>query len=140
MAPSIAQVGAAHSNSAVLAAQRGIMFKNNGRITLEKALPRALLALRLGCAVVFFYGLSDLGEAVSYSIGVIEMALLLAFLLGFKKTFTYGVMFGLHAISSSVLSGNTWHRSKALTCRLADGPRCMRYSSSDTPIRLPVRC
>lgn len=44
-----------------------------------------------------YYHVSGLNETVGLVIGVLWMALLIAFLAGFKKTFSYALVFILHA-------------------------------------------
>lgn len=83
-------------------------------------LPRALLMLRLGVFVVMFiwtidkfvrpehsakifasfYFIGGLGNLPVYLIGAVEMTILLGFLAGFKKRFTYGFVLLLHGIST----------------------------------------
>ncbi len=83
-------------------------------------LPLALVLLRLGVFVVMFiwtvdkfvrpehaakiftnfYFIGGLGNLPIYLIGVVEMAILLGFLAGFKKRFTYGFVLVLHGIST----------------------------------------
>lgn len=83
-------------------------------------LPLSLLLLRLGVFVVMFiwtvdkfvrpehaakifesfYFIGGLGNLPVYLIGAVEMAILLGFLAGFKKRFTYGVVLVLHGIST----------------------------------------
>lgn len=43
-----------------------------------------------------YYHVGGLNESVGMAIAVLWMALLIAFLVGFKKTFTYGLVFILH--------------------------------------------
>ncbi len=47
-----------------------------------------------------FYFISGMGTLGAYSIGVIELAILVGFLLGFQKRFTYGAVFVFHAVST----------------------------------------
>ncbi|MEN8206794.1 MAG: hypothetical protein ABFS24_12395 [Pseudomonadota bacterium] len=47
-----------------------------------------------------FYYIAGLESVVMYALGAIEMVLLLLFLTGYKKTFTYGVVLILHAVST----------------------------------------
>lgn len=47
-----------------------------------------------------FYLTPALGAAVMYAIGVAELLLISAFLLGYKKQLSYGLVFLLHAIST----------------------------------------
>lgn len=53
-------------------------------------------------AAVFnkYYLIGELGLNMSYIIGAIQSVILLMFLLGIKKTFSYGVVFGMHLIST----------------------------------------
>ncbi len=86
----------------------------------EDRLPLALFFLRLGVFVVFFiwtvdkllrpehaasiferyYFLGGLGRETAYLIGAVEMLLILGFLLGLAKRYTYGAVLILHAIST----------------------------------------
>lgn len=83
-------------------------------------LPLALLLLRLGVFVVMFiwtidkfvrpehaaavyehfYFIGGLGATVFYVIGVVELVILLGFLLGVQKRFTYGAVLVLHGVST----------------------------------------
>lgn len=83
-------------------------------------LPLSLLLLRFGVFVVMFiwtldkfvrpehaakifesfYFIGGLGNVPVYLIGAVEMAILLGFLAGFKKRFTYGFVLILHGIST----------------------------------------
>ena len=47
-----------------------------------------------------FYKISNLEEYHFYFISAAELILLLAFLVGYKKTLTYGLVFTLHAVST----------------------------------------
>ncbi len=53
-------------------------------------------------AAVFenFYLISGLGPIVFLIIGILELALIVGFMLGVKKTFTYGAVFILHSVST----------------------------------------
>ncbi len=53
-------------------------------------------------AAVFenFYLISGLGPTVFLIIGILELALIVGFLLGVKKTFTYGAVLVLHSVST----------------------------------------
>ncbi len=86
----------------------------------EHRLPLALFFLRLGVFVVFFiwtidkllrpehaasiferyYFLSGLGREAAYLIGAVEMLVILGFVLGLAKRYTYGAVLVLHAIST----------------------------------------
>jgi hypothetical protein len=83
-------------------------------------LPLALLSLRLGVFVVMFiwtvdkfvrpehaakiftnfYFISGLGNLPIYLIGATELLILLGFLAGFMKRFTYGFVLVLHGVST----------------------------------------
>lgn len=87
---------------------------------LEKRLSWALLALRIGVFVVMimwtldkfvapdhaagvfanFYGVSGLGTGLFYVIGAIELVIVIGFLLGVAKRWTYGLVLVLHAVST----------------------------------------
>lgn len=87
---------------------------------LRKALPRSLLALRLGVFVVMlmwtldkfvnpthagqvfegFYGISWLNQNLSFVVGTAELLLILAFVAGLWRRFTYGGVLLLHAVST----------------------------------------
>jgi len=80
----------------------------------------ALFSLRIGVFIVFFvwaldklvnpdhaavvyekyYKIAGLGEAVSYTIGGLQMVLLAMFLLGIWKKWTTGVLFVFHLVST----------------------------------------
>jgi hypothetical protein len=47
-----------------------------------------------------FYLLRGLGPAVMYSIGVMELAILIGFVIGFAPWLTYGLVLLLHAVST----------------------------------------
>jgi len=47
-----------------------------------------------------FYLLKGFGHAIMYAIGAAEMALIIAFLLGLAKRWTYGAVLVLHAVST----------------------------------------
>lgn len=86
----------------------------------EDRLPLALLVLRLGVFTVFFiwtidklirpehtasvferyYAITGLSEIASYLIGALELVLILGFLAGLLKRYTYGAVLLLHAIST----------------------------------------
>lgn len=86
----------------------------------EMRLPLALLFLRLSVFLVMFvwtidkfvepqhaskimtdfYFISGIGNAVIYMLATIEMVILLAFLIGFAKRWSYGLVLLLHGIST----------------------------------------
>lgn len=87
---------------------------------MPKQLPFALLLLRLGIFIVFlfwtldklvqpesaakvfsaFYGLGGLGENAFYVIGAAQLVLILAFVAGLLKTWTYGAILVFHGVST----------------------------------------
>ncbi|MEP1445053.1 MAG: hypothetical protein ABJK37_02905 [Paraglaciecola sp.] len=80
----------------------------------------SLLALRLGVFIVMFvwtldkfinpghsikifekfYAISGLGESIAYTLGALQLILVLAFLAGLQKRLTYGLIFLLHGGST----------------------------------------
>ena len=84
--------------------------------------PRVLLLLRLGIFIVMlvwaldkflkpdhasqvfaaFYGIQGLGNAPIYVIGVIQLVLILGFVAGIKKTWTYGAVLLMHTLSTLI--------------------------------------
>lgn len=86
----------------------------------QQRLEWSLLSLRLGVFIVMlmwtldkfvhpahsagvfgkFYGLPGLAEWVFYGLGAAELALLLAFVAGLWRRFTYGAVLLLHAVST----------------------------------------
>ena len=89
-------------------------------IEQDKKLELSLLLLRLSVFLVMFmwaidkfinpghaakvyesfYYIGGLGNAVMYVIGAMEMVILLLFLAGYKKKYTYGAVLALHAVST----------------------------------------
>jgi len=89
-------------------------------MTRDERISLALLALRLSVFLVMlmwtldkllnpahagkvfagFYGISGLGSTVFGGIAVLELALIVAFLVGFQKRLTYGAVLLLHAVST----------------------------------------
>ncbi len=87
---------------------------------MPKHLPLSLLLLRVGIFIVFlfwtldkilypdhaagvfakFYGLEAMGETIFLAIGVAQLILILTFVVGLFKTWTYGAILLLHAIST----------------------------------------
>lgn len=87
---------------------------------LEERLPLALAFLRLSVFLLMclwtidkflnpehaarvyamFYFLGGLGAVAMYIIGIIELVIILGFVLGVQKLLTYGVVLGLHGIST----------------------------------------
>lgn len=93
---------------------------------IRKRLPLALLFLRLGVFIVMlvwtldkivnpghaakvfgkYYSLGGLGPSVFYAIGIVELAVILAFVAGFMKRWTYGLVLLFHAVSTFAAFGN----------------------------------
>lgn len=90
------------------------MLKSNRNLTLS------LLFLRLGVFIVMFmwtldkfvnpghsaailekfYFLEGVGMQIVYALGTLEMLLILGFIAGYKKKWTYGIVLFLHASST----------------------------------------
>lgn len=89
---------------------------------VARRLPVSLLLLRLSLGLVMmvwafdkilnpshgaavfegFYGLAAVGEPVVHVIGVIQALIILGFLAGFAKTWTYGAVLFMHAVTTLV--------------------------------------
>ena len=89
---------------------------------VARRLPVSLLLLRLSLGLVMmvwafdkilnpshgaavfegFYGLAGVGEPVVHVIGVIQALIILGFLVGFAKTWTYGAVLFMHAVTTLV--------------------------------------
>lgn len=88
--------------------------------TIDRRIPLALLFLRLSvffvmlmwtldkfirpghAAAVFtkFYFIDGLGHPIIYILGAIQLAVIIGFVLGWKKSFTYAAVLFFHAIST----------------------------------------
>jgi len=88
--------------------------------TIEARLPAALLALRLGVFVVMivwtldkfvnpahtagvfaaFYRIEGLTAAASYAVGAVQLVIVLAFVAGVARRWSYGAVLVLHGIST----------------------------------------
>ena len=95
---------------------------------VSKRLPLALLALRVGVFIVFlvwtldkllipthaaiiykkYYFMDDMVSAM-FVVGIVEMVLILAFLAGYKKNWTYAIVLALHTISTFAIFGKYLH-------------------------------
>ncbi|MGB3787517.1 MAG: hypothetical protein WA949_05875 [Phormidesmis sp.] len=55
-------------------------------------------------AAVFqaFYGVGGIGAIVSYTLGVIQLLIMVGFVIGFQKRITYGLVLLMHAASTLV--------------------------------------
>ena len=89
---------------------------------LDSRLPLSLLLLRLSLGLVMmvwafdkilnpghgaavlegFYGLAGVGEQVIRIIGIVQAVIVLGFLLGIAKTWTYGAVLVMHAVTTLV--------------------------------------
>ncbi|MEB3212213.1 MAG: hypothetical protein VKL39_12700 [Leptolyngbyaceae bacterium] len=100
------------------------MFSDSARATstVARRVSLVLLLLRLSIFVVFlmwvldkfikpehaaqvfqfFYGIGGLGTALVYGLGVIQLLIILAFVVGFQKKFTYAVVLVMHAASTII--------------------------------------
>ncbi len=47
-----------------------------------------------------FYYIPDLGSSVMYTLGTLELIILLLFVVGYKKKYTYGAILVFHAVST----------------------------------------
>jgi len=90
--------------------------------TVGGRVPLVLLLLRLGVFIVMFiwtldkflypdhtqavfasfYGIQGLGTALIYGLGIIQLILVLGFVSGFKKTWTYGAVLLMHGVSTLI--------------------------------------
>lgn len=95
---------------------------------VSKRLPHALLALRVGVFIVFlgwtldklvvpthaaiiykkYYFMDNMVSAM-FAVGVVEMILILAFLAGYKKNWTYAIVLALHTLSTFAIFGKYFH-------------------------------
>ena len=89
-------------------------------MTTESRIEIPLFTLRLGVFVVMlmwtldkfvnpahagkvfevFYKVGGVGEAAFLMLGLLELIIVVAFMLGIKKTLTYGIVLALHAVST----------------------------------------
>ncbi|MEL6902186.1 MAG: hypothetical protein AAFP07_14630 [Cyanobacteria bacterium J06606_4] len=55
-------------------------------------------------AAVFqsFYGVGGIGPGISYFLGTVQLVIVIAFLLGYQKTISYGLVLLMHAASTIV--------------------------------------
>jgi putative oxidoreductase len=95
-------------------------LKKEAAVSVDRRLPLVLLLLRLGVFIVmfmwtldkfvrpehaagvyeYFYFLSGLPLGLFAVIGGVELLILIGFLVGFQKRFTYGAVLILHGIST----------------------------------------
>ena len=88
--------------------------------TVARRLAISLLALRIGVAIVMlawsidklvrpehaagvfgsFYAMPGLGEPVFYALGALQLLVVLAFLAGAWRTWTYGAVLAMHTVST----------------------------------------
>ncbi len=93
---------------------------NDSSSEKNSALKLSLLLLRLGVFIVFFmwaldklinpdhaaavfskfYFFDGLSTSLAYTIGVVQMLIVLSFLLGIKKNFSYGLVLVMHLVST----------------------------------------
>ena len=87
---------------------------------VQTRLQWSLLSLRLGVFIVMvmwtldkfvnpghsarifenFYGISGSTDTIAYILGTLQLSLVIAFLVGFKKRITYGAIFIMHGLST----------------------------------------
>ncbi|WP_201550772.1 hypothetical protein [Psychrobacter fjordensis] len=87
---------------------------------MPKHLPLSLLLLRLGIFTVFlfwtldkfinpdhaagvmskFYGMENMGDSIFYVMGAVQLILIILFVVGLFKTWTYGILLLAHAGST----------------------------------------
>ena len=107
-----------------------------------KHLPLSLLLIRLSVFLVMvmwtmdkfvrpghastvyehFYFIGGLGNGVIYAIGIVEMFLLIGFVIGLQKKYTYGIVLLIHAIS-------TFSSAKIYLSPFADGPNLLFFAA-----------
>ncbi len=95
-------------------------------MSVLQRLPLALLFLRIGIFIVMlmwaldklvnpthaanvfkkYYLIGGFGQGVFYAIGIIELALIIVFVAGFMKRWTYGAVLVLHGVSTLAAFGN----------------------------------
>jgi hypothetical protein len=112
-------------------------------MSANNRLPLSLFLLRIGVFIVMFvwtidkfvrpghaaavyenfYFIGGLSDQVFYFIGGLEIVIILGFLVGFKKRFTYAIVFLLHAVS-------TLSSYKIYLIPFAEGPKIF----SSTPL------
>lgn len=91
-------------------------------VTLAQRLPTALFLLRISVFLVFlvwvidkfvnpahsakvleiFYGVGGVGNSVFYGLGILQLMVVLAFVTGFMKTWSYGIVLAMHGLSTLV--------------------------------------
>ncbi len=89
-------------------------------MSVQRRLPLALLFLRLGVFIVMlmwtldkfvkpdhaigifkrFYLISDISQNFLMVIASLQLAVVIAFVIGFKKRFSYAIIFAMHAVST----------------------------------------
>ncbi len=95
------------------------------QLQLINRLPVALFTLRLGVSVVFFvwaadkfvvpdhtaavfqkfYGIGGISSGISYGLGTLQTLITLAFVTGYLKTWSYGLILVMHTASTLVSFG-----------------------------------
>ena len=94
----------------------------NAQTISPKSIAVSLLLLRLGIAIVFimwtldkfinpahtaavfkaFYGFDGLSSALSAVLGVVQIIIVIAFTIGFKRTLSYGAILIMHGFSTMI--------------------------------------
>lgn len=73
-----------------------------GLVLLVWAFDKILNPSHGGAVLESFYGVSGAGESVVRAIGVVQGLIVLAFLMGFARTWTYGAVLAMHGITTLV--------------------------------------
>ena len=108
----------------------------------QKHLPLSLLIIRLSVFLVMvmwtldkfirpghastvyehFYFIGGLGNGVIYAIGIAELLVLIGFVIGFQKKYTYGLVLLFHAVS-------TLSSAKIYLTPYAEGPNLLFFAA-----------
>lgn len=108
----------------------------------QKHLPLSLLLIRLSVFLVMvmwtldkfirpdhastvyehFYFIGGLGNGAMYAIGITELLVLIGFVIGFQKKYTYGLVLLFHAVS-------TLSAAKLYFTPYADGPNLLFFAA-----------
>ena len=73
-----------------------------GLVLLVWAFDKILNPDHGGAVLESFYGVSDAGESVVQAFGVVQGLIVLAFLIGFARTWTYGAVLVMHGATTLI--------------------------------------
>ena len=73
-----------------------------GLVLLVWAFDKILNPSHGGAVLESFYGLSGAGETAVQAIGVVQGLIVLAFLIGFARTWTYGAVLAMHGATTLI--------------------------------------